>query len=142
MGAGTFQPVRVEDIAAHRMHAERWCVPQALVDAIHATRAHGGRVVAVGTTVVRALESAVQAGGGVLRAGQGDTRIFITPGHRFSAVDVLLTNFHLPRSTLLMLVSAFAGRQRVMAAYAHAVAARYRFFSYGDAMLLWPQAVE
>ena len=142
VGAGTFQPVRVEDIASHRMHAERYAVSQALVDAIAATRVAGGRVVAVGTTVVRALESAVQAGAGQLRAGEGDTRIFITPGHRFGAIDGLLTNFHLPRSTLLMLVSAFAGRERILAAYAHAVRQRYRFFSYGDAMLLWPQAVE
>lgn len=142
VGAGTFQPVRVADIAEHRMHAERWQVPQALVEAIARTREAGGRVIAVGTTVVRALESAVQAGGGELRAGEGDTRIFITPGHRITSVDALLTNFHLPQSTLLMLVSAFAGRERILAAYAHAVRQRYRFFSYGDAMLLWPQAVE
>lgn len=136
VGAGTFQPVRVEDVAAHRMHAEWVDVPAATVAAIAATRAQGGRVVAVGTTAVRALESAAAAG--ELAPWQGDTRLFITPGYRFRVVDALLTNFHLPESTLLMLVSAFAGRESVLAAYRHAVAARYRFFSYGDAMWLTP----
>jgi S-adenosylmethionine:tRNA ribosyltransferase-isomerase len=132
VGAGTFQPLRVDEISRHVMHAERYCVPQALVDAVRTCRAGGGRVVAVGTTVARALESA--AAGGVLAAGSGETRLFITPGYAFRVVDVLITNFHLPESTLLMLVSAFAGRAAVLAAYAHAVRARYRFFSYGDAM--------
>jgi len=138
VGAGTFQPLRVDDIGHHVMHAERFEVPQSLVDAVADCRAAGGRVVAVGTTVARALESA--AGGqsadapGVLAAGRGDTRLFITPGYAFRVVDALITNFHLPESTLLMLVSAFAGRDAVLAAYAHAVRERYRFFSYGDAM--------
>jgi S-adenosylmethionine:tRNA ribosyltransferase-isomerase len=134
VGAGTFQPVRVDDTRDHAMHSERYTIPQATVDAIAATRAAGGRVVAVGTTSLRALEAAAQAG--TLNAGSGETRIFITPGYRFKVVDTLLTNFHLPRSTLLMLVSAFAGIAPIRAAYAHAIAARYRFFSYGDAMLL------
>lgn len=137
VGAGTFQPMRVDDVRDHVMHSERIVVDQALVDAIARTRAAGGRVVAVGTTVVRALESATVDG--VLRATTGETAIFITPGYRIRSVDALLTNFHLPESTLLMLVSAFAGRDRILAAYAHAVARRYRFFSYGDAMLLFPQ---
>jgi S-adenosylmethionine:tRNA ribosyltransferase-isomerase len=136
VGAGTFQPLRVDDITEHVMHAERYEVPQALVDAVMACRAAGGRVVAVGTTVARALESA--AANGTLAAGQGDTRLFITPGYAFRVVDALITNFHLPESTLLMLVSAFAGRDAVMAAYAHAVRERYRFFSYGDAMWITP----
>jgi len=136
VGAGTFQPVRVEDIAEHRMHAEWVEVDQQVVDQVAATRARGGRVVAVGTTSVRSLESAAAAGGGELRAFAADTRLFITPGYRFRVVDALLTNFHLPESTLLMLVSAFAGYDQVMAAYRHAVAERYRFFSYGDAMFL------
>jgi len=136
VGAGTFQPVRVEEVAEHRMHAELAEVPAAACEAVAACRARGGRVVAVGTTAVRALESA--AAGGRLEPYAGDTRLFITPGFRFRAVDVLLTNFHLPESTLLMLVCAFAGRGHVLAAYAHAVAARYRFFSYGDAMLVEP----
>ena len=136
VGAGTFQPVRVDELSAHRMHAEWVDVPAATVAAITATRARGGRVVAIGTTAVRALESA--AASGELRPWQGDTRLFITPGYRFQVVDALLTNFHLPESTLLMLVSAFAGREHVLAAYRHAVAARYRFFSYGDAMWLTP----
>ena len=134
VGAGTFQPVRGEDIAAHRMHSEWFEVPAATVAAIAATRARGGRVVAVGTTTLRALESAARPG--PLRAGAGETDLFITPGFEFRVVDRLVTNFHLPRSTLLMLVSAFAGHARVHALYAHAIAARYRFFSYGDAMLL------
>lgn len=136
VGAGTFQPVRVDELSAHRMHAEWVDVPAATVAAIAATRARGGRVVAIGTTAVRALESAAAAG--ELAAWQGDTRLFITPGYQFRVVDALLTNFHLPESTLLMLVSAFAGRDHVLAAYRHAVAARYRFFSYGDAMWLTP----
>jgi len=134
VGAGTFQPVRVTNIAEHRMHAERFAIPQATVDAIAAARARGGRVIAVGTTSLRALESAAQAG--ALKAGAAETDIFITPGHEFRVVDRLLTNFHLPKSTLLMLVSAFAGIDTIRSAYAHAVAERYRFFSYGDAMLL------
>jgi S-adenosylmethionine:tRNA ribosyltransferase-isomerase len=134
VGAGTFQPLRVEDIAQHVMHAERYEVPQSLVDAVADCRAGGGRVVAVGTTVARALESA--AAGGELAAGRGDTRLFITPGYAFRVVDALITNFHLPGSTLLMLVSAFAGREAMLAAYAHAVRERYRFFSYGDAMFI------
>lgn len=136
VGAGTFQPVRVDDIRQHRMHAELTEVPQAACDAVAACRARGGRVVAVGTTAVRALESAAQ--GGHLAPCIGDTRLFITPGYRFRVVDALVTNFHLPESTLLMLVSAFAGRAHVLAAYRHAVAQRYRFFSYGDAMFVEP----
>jgi S-adenosylmethionine:tRNA ribosyltransferase-isomerase len=135
VGAGTFQPVRVDDISEHRMHAEWAEVPQAVVDQVAATRARGGRVVAVGTTSVRSLESAA-ASSGQLQPFAGDTRLFITPGYRFRVVDALLTNFHLPESTLLMLVSAFAGYEPVMAAYRHAVEKRYRFFSYGDAMFL------
>ncbi len=134
VGAGTFQPVRVTDIAEHRMHAEWAEVSAATCDRIAAVRAAGGRVIAVGTTSVRSLESA--AAGGSLGPFRGDTRLFVTPGYRFRVVDALLTNFHLPESTLLMLVSAFAGHAQVMAAYRHAVAQRYRFFSYGDAMFL------
>ncbi|NDV14284.1 tRNA preQ1(34) S-adenosylmethionine ribosyltransferase-isomerase QueA [Crenobacter caeni] len=134
VGAGTFQPVRVDNIAEHKMHSERYEISQATVDVIDAAHAAGRRVVAVGTTSMRALESAAR--GGVLAAGRGETDIFITPGFRFNVVDRLLTNFHLPKSTLLMLVSAFAGYDEMRAAYAHAVAAEYRFFSYGDAMLL------
>jgi S-adenosylmethionine:tRNA ribosyltransferase-isomerase len=136
VGAGTFQPVRVDDVATHRMHAEVFEVPQATVEAVAATRARGGRVTAVGTTAVRSLESAAESGR--LRATAGETRLVITPGHRFRVVDRLLTNFHLPESTLLMLVSAFATREHVLRAYAHAVERRYRFFSYGDAMLIEP----
>lgn len=138
VGAGTFQPLRVEDVAQHVMHAEAYAVTPALVAAVAATRAAGGRVVAVGTTVARALESA--AAGGELAAGSGQTRLFITPGYPFRVVDALITNFHLPESTLLMLVAAFAGLEHVLAAYRHAVRARYRFFSYGDAMWLTPAA--
>ncbi len=134
VGAGTFQPVRVQQLNEHRMHSEWFEVGQATVDTIRATRRAGGRVVAVGTTTVRALESASVSG--ELQACVGDTQIFITPGHRFTAVDALITNFHLPRSTLMMLVSAFAGHETIMALYRHAVRERYRFFSYGDAMLL------
>jgi len=141
VGAGTFQPVRSDDLAEHKMHTEWFDVPQATVDAVLRTRAAGGRVVAIGTTTVRALESAAvaaeQAGRpGTLQAGADETRIFITPGYRFRVVDRLVTNFHLPRSTLMMLVSAFSGMERIRALYAHAIAQRYRFFSYGDAMLL------
>ncbi|HMW42529.1 MAG TPA: tRNA preQ1(34) S-adenosylmethionine ribosyltransferase-isomerase QueA [Plasticicumulans sp.] len=134
VGAGTFQPVRTEHISEHRMHAESVEVSAGTVAAVAAARARGARVVAVGTTAVRSLESA--AAGGELRPFAGDTDIFITPGYRFRVVDALVTNFHLPESTLLMLVSALAGHAQVMAAYRHAVAARYRFFSYGDAMFV------
>ncbi len=134
VGAGTFQPVRVEELDAHRMHAEYVEVGEATVETVRAARAAGRRVVAVGTTTVRSLESA--AAGGGIAPFRGDSRLFIRPGYRFAAVDALLTNFHLPRSTLLMLVSAFSGHARIMAAYAHAVAEGYRFFSYGDAMFL------
>ncbi|TXI29607.1 MAG: tRNA preQ1(34) S-adenosylmethionine ribosyltransferase-isomerase QueA, partial [Ottowia sp.] len=137
VGAGTFQPVRVEDVREHRMHSEWLNVGAELVAQVRRTRQAGGRVVAVGTTVVRALESAMQDG--ELRPFAGETRIFIFPGYRITSVDGLLTNFHLPESTLLMLVSAFAGKERVFEAYRHAVEQRYRFFSYGDAMLLWGQ---
>jgi S-adenosylmethionine:tRNA ribosyltransferase-isomerase len=134
VGAGTFQPVRVDDVSKHVMHSEWYSVPEATVEAIARARAGKGRVVAVGTTALRALESA--AADGALRAGTAETRLFIVPGFRFRVVDRLITNFHLPRSTLLMLVSAFAGTDAIRRAYAHAVAARYRFFSYGDAMLI------
>jgi len=134
VGAGTFQPVRVDDLAEHTMHSERYTIPQATVDAIAQAKADGGRIVAVGTTSLRALEAAAQSGS--LIAGAGETSIFITPGYRFKVVERLLTNFHLPKSTLLMLVSAFAGLDHIRHAYAHAVAERYRFFSYGDAMLI------
>ena len=137
VGAGTYRPMRVEKIVDHRMHSERFEIPQATAEAIAATRAAGGRVIAVGTTSLRALESAAAANG-MVRVGGAETDIFITPGYRFQVVDRLITNFHLPKSTLLMLVSAFAGYDAIRAAYAHAVAERYRFFSYGDAMLLEP----
>jgi S-adenosylmethionine:tRNA ribosyltransferase-isomerase len=136
VGAGTFQPVRAREIVEHRMHSEMLDVGAAAVEAVAAARARGSRVVAVGTTAVRALESA--ASGGSLVPYQGDTRLFITPGYRFRVVDALVTNFHLPESTLLMLVCAFAGRDAVLRAYRHAVGARYRFFSYGDAMFVEP----
>ena len=135
VGAGTYRPVRVDKIAEHRMHSERYEIPEATATAIAATRANGGRVIAVGTTSLRSLESAGHADGTVT-PGSSETDIFITPGYRFQVVDRLITNFHLPKSTLLMLVSAFAGYHAIRAAYAHAVAERYRFFSYGDAMLL------
>ncbi|NIM43267.1 MAG: tRNA preQ1(34) S-adenosylmethionine ribosyltransferase-isomerase QueA [Hydrogenophaga sp.] len=131
VGAGTFQPVKTENIAEHTMHAEWYRVPESTIAAIEACRARGGRVVAVGTTTVRTLESWAAFG-----RTEGDTQIFITPGFRYQVVDRLITNFHLPKSTLMMLVSAFAGYERVMALYAHAIEQRYRFFSYGDAMLL------
>jgi S-adenosylmethionine:tRNA ribosyltransferase-isomerase len=166
VGAGTFQPVRVDDIEGHEMHEEYLEVPEAACDAINAARAAGGRVIAVGTTVVRSLETAALAPEGELRADgrgiaddgereggrhgsrggrviapyKGVTRIFIKPGHRFRAVDAMVTNFHLPESTLLILCSAFVGREALLAAYAHAVQARYRFFSYGDVMFLTPPA--
>ena len=138
VGAGTFQPVRVENIAMHRMHSEWFEVGQSTVAAIRATRAAGGRVVAVGTTTLRALESAARLAGAdeVIAPYSGDTDIFITPGFNFRVVERLITNFHLPKSTLMMLVSALAGHGHVMALYQHAVAQRYRFFSYGDSMLL------
>ncbi len=134
VGAGTFQPVRTENLADHQMHSEWYTVPDETVAVVQATKAAGGKVVAVGTTSMRALESASQTG--ALQAGSDDTRLFITPGYVFKTVDRLITNFHLPKSTLMMLVSAFAGYDRVRAAYAHAIAQQYRFFSYGDAMLL------
>jgi S-adenosylmethionine:tRNA ribosyltransferase-isomerase len=134
VGAGTFQPVRVNNLAEHRMHGERYTISQTTVDAIAATRARSGRVIAVGTTTLRTLESAV--GDGVVTAGSGETHLFVTPGFRFNVVDALITNFHLPKSTLLMLVSAFAGMNSIRAGYAHAIEHRYRFFSYGDAMFL------
>ena len=144
VGAGTFQPVRVEDLSQHEMHAERIEVGQAVVDEVARTRAAGGRVIAVGTTVVRALETAMQPGPdnpeGALRPFIGESRLFILPGYRIRSVDAMLTNFHLPESTLLMMVSAFAGSERIRQAYRHAVESRYRFFSYGDAMLLFPEA--
>jgi S-adenosylmethionine:tRNA ribosyltransferase-isomerase len=157
VGAGTFQPLRVDDIDRHEMHGEYLTVPTAACDAINATRAAGGRVIAVGTTVVRSLEAAAHQGetvehmgsatireknsmsrvqGAPLRPYAGETRIFIKPGHKFRAVDAMVTNFHLPESTLLILCAAFVGRETLLAAYAHAVKSRYRFFSYGDAMFL------
>jgi S-adenosylmethionine:tRNA ribosyltransferase-isomerase len=139
VGAGTFAPVRVEDLAAHRMHAERYAIGAETAARIGAARQSGGRIVAVGTTVVRALESAWDDATGAPRAGAGETRLFITPGYRFRALDVLLTNFHLPQSTLLMLVCAFGGRERVLRAYAHAVRNGYRFYSYGDATWVEPE---
>ena len=137
VGAGTFQPMRVERIEDHVMHSEWLNVDAQLCEAIRATRARGGRVLAVGTTVVRALETAWRDG--EVRPYAGETRLFLFPGRAIHSVDMLLTNFHLPESTLLMLVSAFAGQTRVMAAYEHAVRERYRFFSYGDAMLVYPE---
>ena len=134
VGAGTFQPLRVERVEDHVMHAERCCVPEATAQAVAQTRAAGGRVVAVGTTVVRTLEAASTTAG--VTPGWQETRLFIRPGFRFRSVDALVTNFHLPESTLLMLVCAFGGYDRVLAAYREAVARRYRFFSYGDAMFL------
>ena len=139
VGAGTFQPVRSATLAGHKMHSEWYEVGPATVEAIGRTRAAGGRILAAGTTTLRALESA--ALGGTLRAGARETDIFITPGFEFQVVDLLVTNFHLPRSTLLMLVSAFAGHAHMRALYHHAIEAQYRFFSYGDAMLLGRQRV-
>ena len=134
VGAGTFQPVRVENLSEHQMHSEWYTVSAETAARVSAVKAAGGKVVAVGTTSMRALESASQSG--VLIAGSADTRLFVTPGYRFKTVDRLITNFHLPKSTLLMLVSAFAGYDHIRAAYAHAISQQYRFFSYGDAMLL------
>lgn len=134
IGSGTFQPVRVDDLAAHTMHQEYYAVPQSTVDAIGRAKAQNGRVVAIGTTAVRALEAATKHG--QLQAACGTTDLFISPGYAFKTVDALLTNFHLPQSTLLMLVAAFAGYDAVMAAYRHAINENYRFFSYGDAMFL------
>ncbi|MBC8118571.1 MAG: tRNA preQ1(34) S-adenosylmethionine ribosyltransferase-isomerase QueA, partial [Burkholderiaceae bacterium] len=140
VGAGTFQPVRTERIAEHRMHSERYQIPETTALAINRARAAGRRVIAVGTTALRAMESAASTSATApvakIRAGAAETAIFITPGYRFRVVDLLLTNFHVPKSTLLMLVSAFAGVERIRAAYAHAIEQRYRFFSYGDSMLL------
>lgn len=134
VGAGTFQPVRVTDLAHHRMHRERYVIPADTVAALDAARAAGGRVIAVGTTTLRALEAAAQEGD--ILAGPGETELFILPGFRFRTADALITNFHLPKSTLLMLVSAFGGLDNLRRAYAHAVAEHYRFFSYGDAMFI------
>jgi S-adenosylmethionine:tRNA ribosyltransferase-isomerase len=134
VGAGTFQPVRVDNIAEHVMHAERVLVSQPLCDAVRRTRDAGNRVIAVGTTVVRSLEAA--AASGSMEPFDGDCRLFITPGYRFKIVEAMITNFHLPKSTLLMLVCAFAGRQLMLDAYLHAVEQKYRFFSYGDAMYI------
>lgn len=140
VGAGTYQPVRVTHIAEHRMHRERYELPAETAAAIQETRARGERVIAVGTTSLRALESAA-LGDGSVQAGAGETEIFITPGYRFRVVDRLITNFHLPKSTLLMLVSAFAGLAHIRSAYAHAIGQGYRFFSYGDAMLLEKETI-
>jgi S-adenosylmethionine:tRNA ribosyltransferase-isomerase len=134
VGAGTFLPVKAADTRMHRMHAESYEVPPAAAVRINAARAGGGRIVAVGTTVLRTLETV--ASDGSVRAGAGETRLFITPGYRFRAADLLLTNFHLPRSTLFMLAAAFAGLARMRRAYAHAIGVGYRFYSYGDACLL------
>jgi len=131
VGAGTFQPVKTDNISEHRMHSEWYSIPQTTLDAIDTTHAEGGRIVAIGTTTVRTLESWARTG-----RSSGDTAIFITPGFDWRVVDMLVTNFHLPKSTLLMLVSAFAGYEHILKLYAHAVRERYRFFSYGDAMLL------
>ncbi|MGA8708579.1 MAG: tRNA preQ1(34) S-adenosylmethionine ribosyltransferase-isomerase QueA [Steroidobacteraceae bacterium] len=141
VGAGTFAPIRSEDLNQHNLHSEAFEIGAATVDVIGRAHARGGRVIAVGTTVARALESAAQgaASSAALQPTAGETTLFIRPGFRFRVIDGLLTNFHLPQSTLLMLVAAFAGRAQVLAAYAHAVEAGYRFFSYGDAMLVWPQ---
>jgi len=134
VGAGTFQPVRTQDLSQHVMHSEWYEIPPASVEAINAARARGGRVLAVGTTSLRALESA--AASGKLTSGFGETGLFVLPGYQFRIVERLLTNFHLPRSTLLMLVSAFGGLENIRAAYRHAIEQHYRFFSYGDAMLI------
>ncbi|MFT3975021.1 MAG: tRNA preQ1(34) S-adenosylmethionine ribosyltransferase-isomerase QueA [Amaricoccus sp.] len=140
VGAGTFLPVKVDDIESHRMHAEWGEIGEAAVEAIRATRAAGGRVIPVGTTALRLIETAAAEAGGI-RPWTGETSIFIRPGHVFRATDGLMTNFHLPKSTLLMLVSALMGLGRMRAVYAHAIAARYRFFSYGDSSLLLPHGI-
>jgi S-adenosylmethionine:tRNA ribosyltransferase-isomerase len=139
VGAGTFQPLRKEQVEANRLHSERVQVGEDVCAAVRATRASGGRVIAVGTTSVRALETASSSG--ELQPCDGETELFIVPGYEFRSVDALLTNFHLPRSSLLMLVAAFGGRDRILDAYRHAVENRYRFFSYGDAMLLLPPSL-
>jgi len=139
VGAGTFLPMKADDTADHKMHAEYGEVSEATAAALNAARAAGGRIVAVGTTSLRILESA--SASGQVQPFKGDTSIFITPGYEFQAVDMLLTNFHLPRSTLFMLVSAFSGLARMKAAYAHAIAEKYRFYSYGDACLLTRNAL-
>jgi S-adenosylmethionine:tRNA ribosyltransferase-isomerase len=139
VGPGTFLPVKAEDTADHRMHAEWGTVGADTADGLNRARARGGRIVAVGTTSLRVLESAAEADG-TIRPFAGETSIFITPGYRFRAVDLLMTNFHLPRSTLFMLVSAFSGRETMLAAYRHAIDTGYRFYSYGDASLLHPEA--
>ena len=136
VGAGTFQALRQEQVAENKLHSEQVEVSQSVCDAVVETRAEGGRVVAVGTTSVRALESASSSG--PLQAFKGETDLFIVPGYRFRSVDAMLTNFHLPESSLLMLVAAFSGKRRIMRAYQHAVREKYRFFSYGDAMFLTP----
>jgi S-adenosylmethionine:tRNA ribosyltransferase-isomerase len=136
VGAGTFLPVKALDTTGHRMHAERGSVSRQTADALNAVRRAGGRLVAVGSTSLRLLESA-SAADGILRAFEGETAMFITPGYRFRAVEVMLTNFHLPRSTLFMLVAAFCGLEAMQEAYAHAIASGYRFYSYGDACLLF-----
>ncbi len=141
VGPGTFKPVETDDLGAHVMHAERFEIPAALARAVEEVRSAGGRVWAVGTTVVRALESAASEDGRI-RAGMAETAMFIRPGYRFRVVDALVTNFHLPRSTLLMLVAALAGYERTMAAYHHAIEQRYRFYSYGDAMVILPAVAE
>ncbi len=135
VGLGTFRPVEADEVEAHRMHTEFYAIPPETATAIAAARAGGGRVVAVGTTSLRAMEAAA-GGDGSLRAGEGWTDIFIYPGYRFRVADGLITNFHLPRSTLLMLVAAFAGRERILSAYQEALSHGYRFFSFGDAMLI------
>lgn len=142
VGAGTFQPVRDNDLSHHQMHSEWYTVSEQTVQAIDAARSAGGRVIAVGTTSVRALESACKANGGQLQAHQGDTELFIKPGYQWQIVQAMITNFHLPQSTLLMLVSAFIGMQTMKQAYQHAVEQRYRFFSYGDAMFLEKGAID
>jgi S-adenosylmethionine:tRNA ribosyltransferase-isomerase len=137
VGYGTFKPVRSETVEDHTMDAERYVIGPAAAEAIRRAKEEGRRVIAVGTTTTRALEGAALAGGGTVAAGEGESSLFIYPGFRFQVIDGLLTNFHLPRSSLLMLVAAFAGVQPVMAAYREAVAHRYRFYSYGDAMVVW-----
>lgn len=140
VGAGTFQPVRVDNILEHTMHAERIDVPETVVAAVQKAKAAGGRVIAVGTTVMRSLETASQSG--ELQSYQGESRLFIYPGYKFHDIDAMITNFHLPESTLLMLVSAFAGTEHIKKAYQHAIEQQYRFFSYGDAMLITPQTLK
>jgi len=143
VGAGTFSPVRVDDIREHQMHSEQFLIPPATAAAVARCRARGARVIAVGTTSLRSLESAAVPGPDrLIRSGGSETNLFISPGYRFKVVDALITNFHLPRSTLLMLVASLAGLETIRAAYAHAIAQRYRFFSYGDAMLIEPKSAD